>query len=211
MGISTKKRSIMILYSSSLDLESHRVRIVLAEKGIPVDIIEIDRYGKQEDLFELNPYNTTPTLVDRELVLYNSNIIMEYLDERFPHPPLLPIYPVTRAKFRLMIFRMDQDWYPLVKTIQTGKPQEQESARLKLQNGLLSILPLFNEYEYLLSDTFSLIDCCFAPLLWRLPSLGVELSPKHAKALIDYSKKIFQRETFQKSLTEPELELCRKK
>lgn len=207
MGISTKKRSIMILYSSSLDMESHRVRIVLAEKGIPVDIIEIDRYGKQEDLFELNPYNTTPTLVDRELVLYHSNIIMEYLDERFPHPPLLPVYPVTRAKFRLMIYRIDHDWYPLAKIIKTGSPEEQEMARVKLKSGILSIAPLFDEYAYLLSDTFSLIDCCFAPLLWRFPSLGIELPSKESKKIIEYSKRIFARETFQKSLTEPELEL----
>ena len=118
MALNTSKRSVMTLYSGSADMESHRTRIVLAEKGVLVDIIEVDRHDEIEDLYDLNPYNTVPTLVDRELVLYNSRIIMEYLDERFPHPPLLPVYPVARAKSRLMMYRVDRDWYQLVESIQ---------------------------------------------------------------------------------------------
>lgn len=201
------KRSVMTLYSNALDINSHRVRIVLAEKGVTVDILDTDINNPPEDLIDLNPYNTVPTLVDRELVLYEPNVIMEYLDERFPHPPLLPVYPVARAKSRLMIFRIEKDWYSLIRQIQTAK--DAETPRRELRDSLVSIAPIFSDLPYFLSEDFSLVDCCVAPLIWRLPSLGIELPPK-AKAINDYAKRVFSREAFQASLTEAERELREK-
>src|SRR3984957_17365435 len=175
------KRAIMTLYSGDLDIYSHQVRIVLAEKGVNVDIINVDENNPSEDLLELNPYNTLPTLVDRELVLYQARVVMEYLDERFPHPPLLPVYPVARAKSRLMIYRIDRDWYSLYKTILEGNAKTIKTARNELKEGLLSLAPVFADAPYFLSEEFTLVDCCIAPLLWRLPSLGVEF-PTNAAA-----------------------------
>src|SRR5258708_4479163 len=139
MAIVANKRSIMTLYSGSLDILSHRDRIVLAEKGVSVDIINTDFNDKDklQDLLELNPYGNTPTLVDRELILYDANIIMEYLDERFPHPPLMPVYPVARAKTRLMIYRIDREWGALVRRIESGKTADAEAAGKELRNYLI--------------------------------------------------------------------------
>lgn len=200
------KRSIMTLYSGALDTHSHQVRIVLAEKGVTVDVLNVDANHPSEDLIELNPYNTLPTLVDRELVLYNSRIIMEYLDERFPHPPLLPVYPVARAKCRLMMHRVEHDWYSLLAKIEQGPSKQADAAREEIKNGLMSVLPIFANSPYFLSDDFTLLDCVIAPLLWRLPHLGVTL-PKTAKALMKYESRVFRREAFQASLTESEREL----
>src|ERR1700730_10581549 len=162
------KRAIMTLYSGDLDIYSHQVRIVLAEKGVNVDIVNVDLNNPSEDLLELNPYNTLPTLVDRDLVLYNANIIMEYLEERFPHPPLLPVYPVARAKSRLMIYRIEKDWYSLVDRIEKGNKKDADVARKELEESLTKLAPVFGDSPYFLSDEFSLVDCCIAPLVWRL-------------------------------------------
>ena len=202
------KRAIMTLYSGDLDIYSHQVRIVLAEKGVNVDIVNVDENNPSEDLLELNPYNTLPTLVDRELVLYQARVVMEYLDERFPHPPLLPVYPVARAKSRLMIYRIDRDWYSLYKTILEGNSKTIKTARNELKEGLLSLAPVFADSPYFLSEEFTLVDCCIAPLLWRLPSLGIELpNTSTSKSVHEYMKRLFKREGFQASLTEAELEL----
>lgn len=202
------KRAIMTLYSGDLDIYSHQVRIVLAEKGVNVDIINVDENHPSEDLLELNPYNTLPTLVDRELVLYQARVVMEYLDERFPHPPLLPVYPVARAKSRLMTYRIDRDWYSLYKAIQEGNPKSTKTARTELKEGLLSLAPVFADSPYFLSEEFTLVDCCIAPLLWRLPHLGIELpNNASAKHVHEYMKRLFKRESFQASLTEAEKEL----
>lgn len=201
------KRSIMTLYSGQLDIPSHRVRIVLAEKGIAVDIKYMNGDNHSEDLLSLNPYNTLPTLVDRDLVLYNTDIISEYLDERFPHPPLLPVYPIARAKCRLMIYRIEHDWLTLIPTIQKGKKSEADDARKTLRNQLITLAPIFSEMPYFLSEDFSLADCCLAPMLWRLPTLGIELPTGQAKAIYDYKKRIFARESFKKSLSDLEHEL----
>lgn len=201
------KRAIMTLYSGDLDIYSHQVRIVLAEKGVNVDIVNVDENHPSEDLLELNPYNTLPTLVDRELVLYQARVIMEYLDERFPHPPLLPVYPVARAKSRLMIYRIDRDWYSLYKTIKEGNAKTIKTARNDLKEGLMSLAPVFADSPYFLSEEFTLVDCCIAPLLWRLPTLGIELPSNPAsKPVHEYMKRLFKREGFQASLTEAELE-----
>ena len=201
------KRSVMTLYSGAGDIQSHRVRIVLAEKAVTVDVLNVDLNNPPEDLVDLNPYNSVPTLVDRDLVLYEPNIIMEYLDERFPHPPLLPVYPVARAKSRLMVYRIEQDWYGLVKKIvSSGKENDIEAARQELRDSLTALAPVFADMPFFLSNDFSLVDCCIAPLLWRLPSMAIKLPPK-AKAVLDYGQRIFARDSFQVSLTEYEQEL----
>lgn len=200
------KRSVMVLYSGATNIYSHQVRIVLAEKGVSVDVLNVDPDKPNEDLIELNPYNSVPTLVDRELVLYNSNVIMEYLDERFPHPPLLPVYPVARAKCRLMMYRIKRDWYTLLHKINNGSGEEAEAARNELKEGLLALNPVFDEMPYFLSEEFTLVDCFIAPLLWRLPQLKIKL-PNQAKSIFKYSERLFNREAFQASLTESEREL----
>ena len=200
------KRSIMTLYSGPLDIYSHQVRIVLAEKGVSVDILNVDANHPCEDLVDLNPYNSLPTLVDRELVLYNSQVIMEYLDERFPHPPLLPVYPVARAKSRLMIHRIERDWYSLLSAFDGGTPKQVDAAREALKDALTTVAPVFSNSPYFLSDDFTLVDCCIAPLLWRLPQLGIKL-PRSAKAILKYEDRVFKRDAFQASLTEAEREL----
>lgn len=196
----------MTLYSGTTDIQSHIVRIVLAEKNVSVDIVYVDPNNPPEDLLELNPYNSLPTLVDRDLVLYESNIIVEYLDERFPHPPLLPVYPVARAKSRMMIYRINQDWISLIAKIQGGKKNESDEARKLLRDNLTTLSPVFAELPYFLSEDFSLIDCCLAPLLWRLPNLGITLPPQ-AKAVSDYANRMFSLDCFKTSLSDQEKEM----
>jgi RNA polymerase-associated protein len=198
------KRTIMSLFSDVDDVYSHQVRIVLAEKGVNVEILTARQDEPNEDLLALNPYGTVPTLIDRELVLYEARIIMEYLDERFPHPPLLPVYPVARAETRKMMHRIEQDWYYLMAYIQRDENVEQ--ARANLLESLTSLDPVFADKPYFLSDEFSLLDCALAPLLWRMPTLGLEIAPEF-KGLTSYMQRIFKRESFQTSLTEAERQL----
>ncbi len=207
MAVVANRRSVITLYSGTEDLYSHRVRIVLAEKGVAADVIEVDMDNKPQELMELNPYGTVPTLIDRDLVLYRSQIIMEYLDERFPHPPLLPVYPVARAKSRLMIARIDKDWYSLVEKIQGGDASVVEVARKQLTESLLAVAPLFSNSRYFLNEEYSLIDCCIVPILWRLTSLGINLSSLKGKGILTYAERMFERQAFQASLTETEREL----
>ncbi|GGD51152.1 stringent starvation protein SspA [Lacimicrobium alkaliphilum] len=206
MAVATNKRSIMALFSDTLDIYSHQVRIVLAEKGVGVEISFVDQASLPEDLLELNPYGTLPTLVDRELVLYRSHIIMEYLDERFPHPPLMPVYPVSRGQSRLMMHRIEQDWYSIADRIMK-KEGDIETARNDLREGILALAPLFADNPYFMSEEFSLMDCYLAPLLWRLPALGIELSGNGAKDVKNYMNRIFDRPSFKASLTDQEREI----
>jgi len=196
----------MTLHSGASDVYSHRVRIVLAEKGVNVDILHIDLNNPPEDLVNLNPYCTVPTLIDRDLVLYEPLVIMEYLDERFPHPPLLPVYPIARAKYKLMMHRIEKDWFTHLHAIENGKAPQVEQARKALQEQLEEVAPLFSDLPYFLSEDFSLMDCYIAPLLWRLPKLGVQLS-KRAKPIEEYAKRIFARPSFKGSLSDFEHEL----
>jgi len=208
MGVVTK-RSSMTFFSDSTSHYSHRVRIVLAEKGVTVDLIETDAAHPPAELSELNPYNSLPTLVDRELVLYESKVMMEYLDERFPHPPLLPVYPVARAESRLFIHRIEKDWCTLVDSIQHSRSDNVVTKSQKeLREGLLAIAPIFTEKPFFMSDEFTLVDCCIAPILWRLPSLGVDIrASKQSKPLLNYMDSLFNREAFQESLSEQEREM----
>ena len=207
MAVAANKRSIMTLFSDTIDIYSHQVRIVLAEKGVGVEISYTDPTNLPEDLIDLNPYGTVPTLVDRELVLYHSHIIMEYLDERFPHPPLLPVYPVARAQSRLWMNRIEKDWAVLVETILTGKGKDVDAARKELTDSLVSTSPIFAELPFFMSEEFSIVDCCVAPILWRLPVLGIELNEKQCKPMLQYMERLFERESFQASLSEAEREM----
>lgn len=209
MGV-VAKRSSMTFYSDGTSHYSHRVRIVLAEKGVAVETIDIDSNSEPEDLATLNPYNTLPTLVDRELVLYEADIMMEYLDERFPHPPLFPVYPVARAQSRLWIFRIKKDWCSLVDTIMagSGKPSQLDKIRKELRESLISIAPIFGEKPYFMSEEFTIVDCCVTPILWRLPIMGIELpKTKTTKPLLDYRDRLFERESVMASLSEQEKEM----
>jgi RNA polymerase-associated protein len=207
MGV-VAKRSSMTFYSDGNDHYSHRVRIVLAEKGVAVEINDCDPNNLPEDLASLNPYNSLPTLLDRELVLYEPNVMMEYLDERFPHPPLLPVYPVARAESRLYMYRIQRDWCDLADTILTTEDaDEADQARKELRDSLVAVSPIFGEKDFFMSEEFTLVDCCIAPLLWRLEILGVELPEAQSKDLLKYMERLFERESFQISLSEEEREM----
>lgn len=207
MASIANRRSVMTLFSSATSPYSHRTRIVLAEKNITHEVHNVDDGEKHEDLMDLNPYNTVPTLVDRDLVLYDSRIIMEYLDERFPHPPLMPVDPVSRAKSKLFMYRIDRDMYTIVDQFEAGADSRTATKlRKQLRDALTLISPIFEQKPYFMSEEFTLVDCCFAPLLWRLPKYGVEL-PSSAKALNAYAERLFERESFEVSLTEPEREM----
>jgi RNA polymerase-associated protein len=206
MAVVANKRSVMTLYSDAQNAYSHRVRMVLGEKNITVEIQDVDPLDLSDDLMDLNPYGTLPTLVDRDLVLFDSRIIMEYLDERFPHPPLLPVDPVSRARSRLLMFRVEQDWYTLMDKIQAGRKDQAAKARKELRESLSVTAPVFEAKRFFMSDELTLVDCVIAPLLWRLPVLGVEL-PAQAKAIKDYEERLSGRESFKSSMTELEAEM----
>ena len=201
------RRSIMTLYTNKMCPYCHRVRIVLAEKGIQAEFIEVDTQNLSEELLSINPYGTVPTLVDRDLILYESHIILEYLEERFPHPPLMPIYPVARARSRLMMNRVDRDWYSLMTKIYKGSSKEAAQARQDLQDSLVSVAPVFADSPYFLSEEFTLVDCSLAALFWRLPQLKIDLSGPHVRPVHSYMKRIFSRDSFLQSLTDAEKEL----
>ncbi|MCK4706303.1 MAG: glutathione S-transferase N-terminal domain-containing protein [Gammaproteobacteria bacterium] len=196
----------MNLYTTGTSIECHRTRIVLAEKEIAHETLEVDLKKLPEDLIDLNPYCSVPTLVDRDLVLYNSRVIMEYLEERFPHPPLMPVGPVARAQSRLALFRIENDWYPLVDIIETKGEKAAVKARKELTESIVSTTEIFSVMPFFLSECFTMVDASIAPILWRLPHYGIEL-PKSAKVIQDYADRIFEREGFQLSLTESEREL----
>jgi len=206
MGV-VAKRSSMIFYSGGDDHYSHRVRIVLAEKGVAVDIVEVGDGQPPEELADLNPYNSVPTLLDRDLVLYESKVMMEYLDERFPHPPLLPVYPVARAKSRLWMHRIEREWCPLVEQVQHAAKKDADKARKELRESLVGISPIFEDMPYFMSEEFTLVDCCLAPILWRLPVLGIELPEKQVKPLMGYMERLFDRDGFKAALSEREREM----
>ncbi len=205
MGV-VAKRSSMTFYSDGESHYSHRVRIVLAEKGVAVDVLDVNPGNKPEDLASLNPYNELPTLVDRDLVLYQPEIMMEYLDERFPHPPLLPVYPVARAQSRLWMYRIERDWGPLVDQILAGEG-DLDKARKSLTDSIVAVSGIFEEKPYFMSDDFTVVDCLVGPILWRLPKMGIELPESTAKGLINYMTRLFERESFQASLSEAEREM----
>lgn len=200
------KRSVMTLFSSPDDPDSHRVRIVLAEKGINYEIVYVDGNDVPEDLVDLNPYQTLPTLVDRELVLYDSRVIMEYLDERFPHPPLMPVDPVTRARTRIAMVRLENDWYSLVADIGSRSEKQRNKARKMLRERLIAGTEVFAAQRYFLNTELSLADCTVIPILWRLRAWEVTLPPS-AHPITDYAARMFRRPSVQASLSKAEVQL----
>ena len=199
----------MTLFSDPRDHYSHRVRMVLCEKGVSVDVVDVDPLQISENLSEVNPYGTLPTLLDRELVLYKSTVIMEYLDERFPHPPLLPVYPVARAQCRLLMHRIELDWSKRVDVLMAGRGREtaMDKARKELRESLAAIAPVFADRPFFMNEDFTLVDCFVAPILWRLNALDLKMSARQLKPMQRYMNDMFERDTFQESLTEPEVDM----
>ncbi len=198
------RRSVMTLFSAPTDPWSHRTRLVLAEKGIAIELVNVDPQKLPEDLLDLNPYHSVPTLVDRDLVLYDSRVIIDYLDERFPHPPLMPIDPVTRAQFRVALYRVERDWYALAHDIeQGGLSKTADHSRKVLSEAISASADVFKAKPFFLSDEFSLVDASIAPILWRLPIYGIEL-PVPAQPIVKYMNSIFSRSTFRACLTDAE-------
>lgn len=208
MGV-VARRSAMTFFSDPACQFSHRVRIVLAEKGITVDIEDVDPDAIPAEVLEFNPYGTLPTLVDRDLTLYETRVMMEYLDERFPHPPLLPVYPVARALSRQYMYRMEKDWCADAQTILNDpSSKEADKARKNLRESLVSIAPIFTDMPFFMNEEFTLVDCCLAPLLWRLELLDVKLpNARQTKPLLGYMQKLFERPSFRQSLTQREKEM----
>jgi stringent starvation protein A len=205
--VAANRRSQMMLFARPHDPQSQRVRLVLEEKGIAnIEIIELKPGETSEDLLDLNPYNTLPTLVDRELVLYEPRIIMEYLDERFPHPPLMPVDPVARARFRLALYRIEQDIYRLVPVLEEGGANELRKARKELRETLMGVVDIFSAKPYFLSDEFSLVDCTMVPILWRLEQYGVEL-PKQGAPILRYAKRLLDRHQTRRNLSDDDADM----
>ena len=198
---------MMGLFSGNTCIRSHQVRFVLREKGITTDIQNVDGKKVPEDLIALNPYASIPTLTDRELVIYDSGVIIEYLDERYPHPPLMPVSPVDRAKIRLALVSLEADIVSTAIELDAALGSKNEnSLRKKLKSMLNASLDLFSSNEYFLNDELTVIDCVLAPILWRLEYFGISLG-KEQKAITDYMERVFSRETFQNSLSEDEEEM----
>ena len=203
MAVSTRMRNALTLFSSVDDVSCHRVRLVLAAKGVTYDLIPVDPQNPPEDLIDLNPFHSVPTLVERDLVLYAASVVGEYLDERYPHPPLMPVDPLSRARLRLAMLRIEHEWVPHVQAIQLGNKQQADAGRKRLKELVAQSVPLFKAYKFFLNTEMSLADCAMAPIIWRLPALGIPL-PKDSKAIEDYGNRIFRNPGFLRSLTEQE-------
>jgi len=203
MVTSVRLRNTLSLFSARDCVVCHRVRLVLAAKGVSYEMIPVDIANPPEDLVDLNPYHSVPTLVERDLVLYSAGVISEYLDERYPHPPLMPVDPLSRARIRLAMQRLEIDWVPQVQAMQAGTKSQAETGRKRMKEMLMQSLPLFKASKFFLNPEMSLADCALAPVIWRLPSLGVELN-KDLKIIDDYGMRIFRNPGFMRSLTPEE-------
>lgn len=197
-----RSRTVLALYSAADDIQCHRVRLVLAAKGVAYDLVQVDPAKPPQDLIDLNPYSTLPTLVDRDLTLYDTSVVCEYLDERYPHPPLMPIDPLSRARLRLASVRIERDWLPEIEHIKAGG-RPAETARKHLREHLLAALPLFKASKFFLNPEMSLADCLVAPVIWRLPALGVDLG-REGKPIMDYGERLFHSQGYARSLTPEE-------
>jgi RNA polymerase-associated protein len=194
---------MMQLYSGTTCPFSHRCRIVLYEKGMDFQVIDVDLYNKPEDIAVMNPYNRLPVLVERDLVLYESNIINEYIDERFPHPQLMPADPVMRARARLMLFNLEVELFSQIDAMESGKEKQVERARQQITDRLIEFAPVFTKSRHMLGDEFSMLDVAISPLLWRLDRYGVKLG-KLAAPLMKYAERVFSRPAFIEALTPSE-------
>lgn len=208
--VSITQRTSMALYSDPNSHYSHRVRIVLQEKGLSTEIIDMTQENMHFDLLEINPNAEIPVLIDRDICLYDSLVLMEYLEERFPHPPLMPVYPVIKARSRLFILRIEQEWSKNLDYLALNpKPgSKTQKSKKDLKSNILSASSIFDEHPYFMSEDFSLIDCCVAPILWRLPALGIDISKdKKAKPIYQYMERVFSRDSFKASISEVEQEM----
>ncbi len=194
---------MMTLYSGTTCPFSQRCRIVLFEKGMDFQVIDVDLSNKPEDLAVINPYNRVPVLVERELVLYEANIINEYIDERFPHPQLMPADPVMRARARLFLHNFEDQMFSHLADMESGNAKVADKARSVVRDNLTQIAPIFNKQEYMLGDEFSMLDVAISPLLWRLGHYGIEL-PKQAAPLLKYAERIFSRPAYIEAMTPSE-------
>ena len=206
MAASPRMRNAMTLYSAVDDVLCHRVRLVLAAKGVAYDLVAVDPQNPPPDLIDLNPYHSVPTLVERDQVLYAASVVCEYLDERYPHPPLMPVDPLSRARLRLAMLRIEHDWVPQVQAIQFGGKQQADAGRKRLKELLTASVPLFKASKFFLNPEMSLADCAMAPIVWRLPALGISL-PRDGKVIQDYGERIFRSPGFARSLTAAERKL----
>ncbi len=207
MAASQRLRNALTLFSSTDCVLCHRVRLVLAAKGVSYDLVPVDPQDPPEDLIDLNPYHSVPTLVERDMVLYAASVLSEYIDERYPHPPLMPIDPLSRARLRLGMLRLEHDWVPQVQAIQLGTRAQAEAGRKRLKELLTASVPLFKAYKFFLNPEMSLADCAMAPIIWRLDALGVSLPRDGAKTIEEYGNRIFRNPGFARSLTEQERRL----
>lgn len=193
---------MMNLYSGTTCPFSHRCRIVLYEKGMDFQVIDVDLFNKPEDIAVINPYNRVPVLVERELILYEPNIINEYIDERFPHPQLMPPDPIMRARARQLLSTMEREIFAYIEPLEKNA-KTADKARTEIRNRLTELAPMFSKQKFLLGDEFSMLDVAIAPLLWRLDHYGIEL-PKTAAPLMKYAERIFSRQGFIDALTPSE-------
>ena len=194
---------MMTLYSGSTDPYSHRCRIVLFEKDMDFEIIDVDMHNKPEEIASISPSGKMPVLVERDLVLTESNIINEYIDERFPHPQLMPPDPVMRARARLVLFNFEHDLFTHVNTLEHSLGKGSDKARLEIRDSLSQLTPILTKQKYLMNDEFSMLDVAIAPLLWRLEHYGIEL-PKVAAPVLKYRERLFSRPAFINALTPTE-------
>lgn len=196
---------MMVLYSGITCPFSHRCRFVLYEKGMDFEIKDVDVFNKPEDLAVMNPYNEVPVLVERDLILHESSIINEYIDERFPHPQLMPADPIMRGRGRLVLFRLEKELFTHVKTLERPESSNKEmsKAREAISQGLTLLAPGFAKNKFIMGDEFSMIDVALAPLLWRLDHYDIKLN-KSAAPLLKYAERIFQRSSFIDALTSAE-------
>jgi RNA polymerase-associated protein len=194
---------MMTLYSGTTDPYSHRCRFVLFEKGMDFQVIDVDVFNKPEDLAVMNPYNKVPVLVERDLILYEANIINEYIDERFPHPQLMPPDPVMRARARLFLHRFEQELFCHLDGLESGVSKTAEKARQAVKANLTQISPVFAKQKFMLGDEFSMLDVAIAPLLWRLDHFGIHLE-KEAAPLMKYAERLFARPAFSEAMTPSE-------
>ena len=200
---------MMTLFSAPTGLQSHRTRIVAAEKGIEIDVINVVPGKYPQDLLEVNPYNTLPTLLDRDLVLYDARIIIDYLDERFPHPPLMPVDPTTRAQFRIAMFRIEREWYDLGDAIDAATdPKQRAQLASQLGDRITEAAELFKIKPFFLGDEFSVVDATIMPVLWRLKRYGIELPPA-AQPVTRYAAVMQARPTFRASLSPAEVAMSK--
>ena len=194
--------TMMNLYSGTTDPFSHRCRIVLFEKGMDFQVIDVDLFNKPEDIAVINPYNRVPVLVDRDLVLYESNIINEYIDERFPHPQLMPPDPIMRARARQLLHTFELELFSHIDVLEKN-PKGADKERAHVRDQLTQLAPMFAKQKFLLGDDFSMLDVAIAPLLWRLDHYGIEL-PRSAAPLMKYAERIFSRQGFIDAMTPSE-------